>query len=199
MPDPCAAAAASGLDWFKNNVGALGFLISLILGIVKLGEVVSARRDRSHDQRAKVNDAWFKTIVLDGAIPDIRRFLETQRSALRSATTPPGTVRPYMAVLLRYGPASEELKLRLQPIEELSAHTYATLTHALEDLDDRIAPFCPHADDASFNKETLETEWKAVQRQFDICFRDCLSVLRRLHFELSSGRDPDQSIPRPEQ
>jgi hypothetical protein len=102
-----------------------------------------------------------------------------------------------MAVLLRYVPSSEELKIRLQPVEELSAHTYATLIRALENLDDCVAPFCAHADDASFNEEALETERRAVQRQFDNCFRDCLSVLRRLHFALYRGQDPDDKIARP--
>jgi hypothetical protein len=199
VPDPTAAPAAFSLwDWLKTNLGTLGFVISLVLAFIKLAEVVSARRDRSSDQVATVNDSWFKTIVLDGAIPDLRQFLETQRSALKQAATPPaGTVRPYMAALLRYGPASEELKIRLQPVDELSAHAYAMVTRALEDLEDCVAPFCPHADDASYNKEALEAEWKAVQRQFDTCFRDCLSVLRRLHFELSRGKDPDRIIPKP--
>jgi hypothetical protein len=196
--DPSTATDPSWVAWFKNNIGALGFGISLVLAVIKLGEVINARRDRSRDQLAKVNDAWFKTIVLDGAIPDIRQFLEAQRSALKQAATPPpGSVRPYIAALLRYMPASEELKLRLQPIDELSAHAYATLMRALEDLDDCVAPFCPHGDDASFNRDALETEWRAVQRQFDSCFRDCLSVLRTVHFELSRGKDPDQKIRKP--
>ena len=176
-------------------MGTVAFFISVVLGIVKLSELYNARRDRSRDQRAKVDDAWFKTIVLEGAIPDLRSFLETQRSALKHAATPPaGTVRPYMAVMLRYAPASEELKIRLQPVEELSARSYATIINAVEALDDRIAPFCAHADDASYNKQVLQTEWSAVQRQFDACFRDCLAVLRRVHFELSRGHDPDRTM-----
>jgi hypothetical protein len=107
-------------------------------------------------------------------------------------------LRPYMTVMLHYSPSSEELKIRLQSVAELSTNAYATLTRALESLDDSGATFCPHADDASFNKETLEKEWRAVQRQFDSCFRDCLSVLRRLHFALYRGENPDRQIPTPE-
>jgi hypothetical protein len=198
VPDPAAAApvASSLWDWLKLNVGALGFFISLILAIVKGAELYRARKDRSGDQQAKVNDAWFKTIVLDGAIPDLRQFLELHRGALKqAAATASKVVRPYMTVMLRYSPASEELKIRLQSVAELSTNAYATLTRALESLDDSVATFCAHADDASFNKETLEKEWRAVQRQFDCCFRDCLSVLRRLHFALYRGENPDHEIP----
>jgi hypothetical protein len=185
-------------DWVKSNVGTLGFFISLALAIVKGSELYRARKDRSGDQQAKVNDAWFKTIVLDGTIPDLRKFLELQRGALKqAAATTPQVVRPYMIVMLRYSPASEELKIRLQSVAELSTNAYATLTRALESLDDSVATFCSHADDASFNKETLEKEWRAVQRQFDSCFRDCLSVLRRLHFALHRGENPDHQIPTP--
>lgn len=201
MPSPTAAPAAFSLwDWLKTNVGTLGFAISLLLAIVKGFEILSARKDRSGDQQARVNDAWFKTIVLDGAIPDLRQFLELQRSALKQAAMPlPKTVRPYMSVLQSYSPASEELKIRLQSVAELSTHAYATLTQALENLDDCVAPFCSHADDAAFNKEALERERASVQQQFDQCFRDCLSVLRRLHFALYRGKDPDGQIPAPPQ
>jgi hypothetical protein len=199
VPDPAAAHAAFSLwEWLKTNVGTLGFVISVGLALVKGFELYRARKDRSGDQQAKVNDAWFKTIVLDGAIPDIRQFLDLQRGALKQAATPPPkTVRPYMSVMLRYSPASEELKIRLQSVAELSAHAYATLTQALENLDDCVAPFCSRADDASFAKDVLQKEWSAVQRQFDGCFRDCLSVLRRLHFALYRGQDPDRYIPTP--
>jgi hypothetical protein len=199
MSDPIAAVTAPSLwDSIKLNVGLLGFLISVVLAVVKGAEIYHARRDRSRDQRAKVNDAWFKTIVLDGAIPSIRSFLETQRGALKQACSAhPGTARPYMAVWLRYKPESEELMIRLIPIEELSSNAYAALVHYLEILEDSVSPFCSHADDRSVDPGSIEKEWLALQHQMDRCFRDCLSILRRVHFELSRGRDPDQTISKP--
>ena len=182
----------------KLNFGAFGFVIAAILALVKGGELVSAHRVRSRDQEAKVNDAWFKTIVLDGAIPAIRQFLETHRSELTlTASHSRQGVRPYEAALQRYIQESEALKYRLLPVRELSPNGYETLIRAIEELDDCVAPYCPPADDSSFNKEALSAEWSAVQRQADRCFRDCLAVLRLMHFELSRGKHPDRKIPKP--
>jgi hypothetical protein len=180
-------------------IGTAGFVIACVLGLVKLGEAVSARHDRARNSRKELDQAWFRTIALEGAIPDLRRFLEAQRSALRdAAAAPPAVARPYLAALMRYAPASEELKIRLQPLEELSTHAHATIIRALEDLDDRVAPLCPHGDDRSYNPDLLEVEGTEVQLQFARCLRDCLIVLQQVHVELSRGRNPDRTIPMPQ-
>jgi hypothetical protein len=199
MADPVVVTTGSSWwDYVRLNFGFLGFLISLVLAGVKGYEIFNSRKDRSRDQQSKVNDAWFKTIVLDGAVPQIRTFLESQRNALRQAANArPGTVRPYMNALLKYMPESEELMIRLIPIEELSANAYATVVRNLETLEDAVSPFCSHADDAAVNPQAIENEWINVQKQMDHCFRDCLSILRHVHFDLSYGRDPDKTIPLP--
>jgi hypothetical protein len=171
--------------------------ISCLLGLVKVGEVVSARRARARNPRSRIDDAWFKTIVLDGVIPDLRRFLESERGALQGAAlASPSGARPYFATLMRYAPAAEELKIRLQSLEDLSVQAYAKVIRALEDLEDRVAPFCPHGDDRTYNPDLLDAEGSDVQLQFARCLRDCLVILRQLHVELSRGRDPDRTLRR---
>jgi hypothetical protein len=184
---------ATWWDYVKLNVGVLGFLISVGLAVVKGYEIWNARRDRSRDQQAKVNDAWFKTIVLDGAIPDIRKFLEGQRASLKNARSA-DNLRPFMSAWQRYQPESEELMLRLIPLEELSARAYARIEREFERLADVISPFCSHADDASYPRQSVDKEWTGVQQQMDQCFRESLTVLRVLHLNLSRGRDPDTGI-----
>jgi hypothetical protein len=184
---------ATWWDYVKLNAGFLGFLISLGLALVKGYELWNARRDRSRDQQAKVNDAWFKTIVLDGAIPDIRKFLEGQRASLKNARST-HTVRPFMSVWQRYQPESEELMLRLIPLEELSARAYAKIEREFEQLADVISPFCSHADDASYPRHSVDGEWTQVQQQMDRCFRESLSVLRVVHLNLSHGYNSDIGI-----
>jgi hypothetical protein len=185
--------ATSSSGW----IGTVAFAIACVLGLAKLGEVVNARRERTRNARRDLDQAWFRMIALDGVIPDLRRFLEDQRRALREATASQAVARPYLAALMRYGPAAEELKIRLQPLEHLSAHAHATIIRALEDLDDHVAAFCPHGDDRSYNPDLLEAQGTEVQLQFARCLRDCLVVLRQVHVELSRGRDPDQTIPMP--
>jgi hypothetical protein len=187
-PDP-----ATLWDYVKLNAGFLGFLISLVLAFVKGYELWNARLDRSRDQQAKVNDAWFKTIVLDGAIPDIRNFLEGQRSSFKNALSAK-TVRPFMSAWQSYQPKSEELMLRLIPVEELSARAYAAIEREFEQLADIISPFCSHADDASYPRPSIDKEWASVQQQMDRCFRESLSALRLVHLNLSRGRHPDTGI-----
>lgn len=169
-----------------------------MLGLVKVSEVVQALRRRVRSPRTGADESWFRTIVLEGSIPDLRHFLQTQKEALKDAASgSPGMAAPYFAALMRYARASEELKIRLQPLQDLSVHAHATIIRALEDLDDRVAPFCPHGDDPSFSREMLAAEGREVEVQFARCLRDCLAVLRDVHFELSCGRDPDQAIPMP--
>lgn len=185
-------------ETLKLNIGVLGFVISVILAGVKCVEFFNGRRDRSKDQRARVNDAWFKTIVLDGAIPAIRQFLDSQRSKFKQVNHYSANgVRPFAAALRDYLQQSEDLKDRLRPVEELSVHAYETVIRAVEALDDAVSLYSPHADDAAFDKAALAAEWIGVQRHFDACFRECLSVLRQLHFSLQHGRDPDKDISRP--
>jgi hypothetical protein len=196
-----AAPPPPSADWWlyvKSNFGLLGFLISAVLAIFKFYEFRNSRRDRSRDQLSKVNDAWFKTIVLDGAIPHIRSFLDSQRSALSQASNVhPRPARPHQSVLLSYIPASEELKIRLIPVEELSTNAYATIVRNIEKLDDAVSPYCSHADDASVAAKAKQDEWLLVQQSFDQCFRESLRLLRQVHFELSRGEDPDKTIPPP--
>ena len=61
MANPTGTPNPAWWDYVKLNFGFLGFLISLALAAVKGYEIVNARRDRSRDQQAKVNDAWFRT------------------------------------------------------------------------------------------------------------------------------------------
>lgn len=179
-------------------LGTAGFALACVLGLVKVREVVTARWGRVRRPRAEVDGSWFRTIVLEGSVPDLRHFLQTQREALKDAASgSPGAAQPYLAALIRYARASEELKIRLQPLQEISVHAHASIIRALEDLDDRVAPFCPHGDDLSFNRDLLAAESREVQLQFARCLRDCLAVLREVHLELISGRDPDQAIPMP--
>lgn len=173
-------------------LGRAGFVMACVLSLIKAGEVLIARRRRArHPPRsphAEVEGAWFKTLVLDGVIPDLRRFLDSQQAALKDAASAlPGMPRPYLATLKRYAPAAENLKIRLQPLEDLSPHAHATVIRALEDLEDRVAPFCPHADDRSYNPDLLEVESSGVQVQFGLCLRDCLVALREAHHEVAGG------------
>lgn len=195
MANPTGTPNPAWWDYVKLNFGFLGFLISLALAAVKGYEIVNARRDRSRDQQAKVNDAWFRTIVLDGAIPDIRQFLQAQRAALKQAMSArPGSVRPFMAAWTRYQPESEELMLRLIPVEELSTVAYARIEREFEQLADIVSPFCSYADDPSHAPQSIEKQWATVQQQMDRCFRQSLSVLRAVHLHLSRGRDADTEL-----
>ena len=196
MADPTAISeAASSWQFFAEYVGVAGFVISLVLAAFRIVEFFRNRNDRSKDQQAKVDDAWFKTIVLDGAIPALRDFLQEQRYALKQAGhLPPAVVRPHIAVLLAYSPKSEDLKLRLKPIEELSANAYETMVRAIEGLDDLISPYCAHADDAGYDRKLVADEWIIVEREIDKCFRDCLAVLRRVHYALQQAKNPDKEI-----
>jgi hypothetical protein len=182
-------------DYAKLNFGFLGFWISLVLAVVKGYEIYNSRRDRSRDQRTKVNDAWFKAIVFDAAIPDIRKFIETHRSSLQGARiSRKGSARPFMAAWQRFQPESEELMTRLLPVEELSTHAYAKIVSEIEKFADNLLTFCSRADDASNSPQTIDKEWMLIQQQMDGCFRESLSVLRVAHLELSRGRDPDAAI-----
>lgn len=195
MANPVGVPNPSWWDYAKLNFGFLGFLISLALAGVKGYEIFNARRDRSRDQTSKVNDAWFKTIVLDAAIPEIRRFLEAQRASLKQARNArSGSVRPFMAAWQRYQPESEELMLRLIPIEELSTHAYARIEREFETLADLVSPFCSYADDASHSPQAIDKQWATVQQQLDRCSRETLKVLRQVHLHLSRGRDPDAEL-----
>jgi hypothetical protein len=177
-------------------LGIAGFVLSIALAAVKGYEIFKARTDRKRDRRAAVDDVWFKTVVLELAVPELRKFLHKFRTEIVNPISLVG-VRPYATALIRYSMETEAIRLQIRTIQDLSENVYETISRRLEDLDDAVAVYCPHADDASYDRHLLAAERAALERNFDECFSNCIETLRRLHFALYEGKDPDEEIPRP--
>lgn len=173
-------------------------LSGIVLVVQVLSFVFSNWINRGRDQSAKVQEAWFKVIVLDDALPSLQSFLATQHSKfLELARTTNQTVAVHRAFLFQYVTDLESLMRRLSISECLSTRAMQSVVLSVEKLDDFVQKGASIVQDGANDVAKKNRAIEEVAAAFDTCHAACTNTWRQLHSAMQKGQAPDKVLPRP--
>jgi hypothetical protein len=154
--------------------------------------------NRGRDQSAKVEEAWFRAIVLDDALPSLQGFLSMQLARfLELANDQVPTVSRHVKFQIQYKNDLETLMRKFSMTECLSTRAMQSVILAVETLDDIVAKNASIVQDGSIAAASRVSAVQEVAAAFDTCLASCTGKWRDLHKILQQGADPDRLLANP--
>jgi hypothetical protein len=175
------SAPPPSVMWLAVLLSFCSIVLQVLLAIAKgIGYRVS-RRDRRFDGRAKVEEKWFETVVIDRALPQILSHLDQERAEIK-----PLTKGEYQDFNNLFAQRAETLKGRLVAVSVLSVTAHDRLLRAIDNLSDAMTNHCAGSDDyaAKFAKFAPK---KYISDAFDHCQNECIEIMRAMHVASLSG------------
>jgi hypothetical protein len=195
-PDPatlnCILCNAGKSDALAICALAISVLV-LVLQVASF--FLTNFRNRKKDLSAKVDEAWFKSIVLDDCLPELQKFCATQRSKFEElARSSSQTVARHVTFISQFNAETESLQRKIAMTECMSVKALQLTVLEIEELGDSVATNASKVMDSGNSPDERETALLATMQAFDRRSANCLHVWKRLHHALQHGENPDLAV-----
>jgi hypothetical protein len=191
-PDPASLHCIVCNADKSDPLSVVAIVISLAVLAFNIATFFFANfRNRRQDQSAKVDEAWFKAIVLDDCLPELQKFCSTQRSKFEDlAKGSSQTVAKHRDFLTQFSLESEALQRRLAMVECMSLETMQATLLEIEALGDVVVTNASKVLDSGRGPDIRSAALLETVQEFDKRSSNCLTVWKKLHHSLQVGKKP---------
>jgi hypothetical protein len=193
-PDPAAIHCVVCNTDPANPWALFALIISFVVLIVQVSSFFLTNFfNRRRDQSAKVDEAWFKAIVLDDCLPELQKYAANQRAKFEElARGNNQTVAQHVQFMRQFNSESESLQRKLAMTECMSVKAMQATVLEVEQLEDVVATNASKVLDAGNTAEMREAALLSATQEFDKRSANCLLIWKRLHHALQNGKDPEK-------